>query len=362
MTRRSVAAALALLVPPALLGEEWRRVTEPPRLEFPADRGPHPAFLTEWWYATGRLTAEDGSRVGYQLVFFRRGVDPGPPQPGQSALRPRQVLAAHLAIADLESGRFHTAQRARRVAAGLAGWREGGLDLWLEDWSITLDGDGTLRLSAAERAAGLSLDVALRPGGPPVLHGDRGLSAKGPEPGNASAYLSWPRLESEAALTVTGVARTMRGTSWFDHEWGSSALGEGIAGWDWFGLRLADGRDLMLFMLRRADGSIAAHSAGTLVGADGSVIRLGAGDFTASPLSTWTSPATGARYPSRWRLRVPAAALELEITPALQECEVDGRTSTGTVYWEGPVDVAGTVAGEGYMELTGYAGTMAGRF
>jgi predicted secreted hydrolase len=362
MTRRSLHVLLLAVLPLVASGADWQRVTAPPRLEFPADHGPHPAFLTEWWYTTGRLTAEDGTQTGYQLVFFRRGVDPAPRQPGQSALRPRQVLAAHLAVADLGTGRFHVGQRARRVAADLAGWREGGLDLWLEDWAIRLGADGAIRLSASDRDAGLSLDVVLRPDRLLVLHGDRGLSAKGPEPGNASAYLSWTRMETEGSLTVAGAPRRVRGVSWFDHEWGSSTLGADVAGWDWFGLRLADGRDLMLFALRRADGTSAPYSAGTLVGADGSVIRLGAGDFSASPLATWASAATGATYPTRWRLEVPAAGLALVVTPPLGACEVDARASTGTVYWEGPVDVTGTVAGEGYMELTGHAGTMAGRF
>ncbi len=362
MTRRSGLAALIVHLPVAVTAAEWLRVTSPPQLEFPADHGPHPEFLTEWWYVTGRVSTDNDTAAGFQLAFFRRGIDPGVPQPGQSALHPRQVLAAHLAVADLGSVGFHAAQRGRRVAAGLAGWREGGLDLWLEDWSIRLGADGALHLSAADRTAGIGLDLVLQPRGPLVLHGDRGLSAKGPEVGNASAYVSWTRMETEGSLAVAGRVRRVRGVSWFDHEWGSSTLGEGIAGWDRFGLRLADGRDLMLFVLRRADGSSGPESAGTLVGADGSVRLMSARDFTATPRKAWTSPETGARYPSRWRLVVPSAGLALDIVPPLAACEVDGRASTGTVYWEGPVNVTGTVAGEGYMELTGYAGLLAGRF
>ena len=48
--------------------------------------------------------------------------------------------------------------------------------------------------------------------------------------------------------------------------------------------------------------------------------------------------------------------------PLLPEAELDGRTSTGVVYWEGPVSVSGSHTGEGYAELTGYAGSLEGRF
>jgi len=36
--------------------------------------------------------------------------------------------------------------------------------------------------------------------------------------------------------------------------------------------------------------------------------------------------------------------------------------STGVTYWEGPVELTGPTRGRGYAELTGYAGSLAGRF
>jgi predicted secreted hydrolase len=154
----------------------------------------------------------------------------------------------------------------------------------------------------------------------------------------------------------------VRGAAWLDHEWGSSQLGAGVVGWDWFSLRLADGRDLMLYRLRREDGSADRFSAGTVVGADGEVSRLQVEAFSVEPTGSWTSPSSGATYPSGWRLRVPGHGIELELEPLLESAEVDGTRSTGVVYWEGPVAASGSTSGEGYAELTGYAGSLAGRF
>jgi predicted secreted hydrolase len=155
----------------------------------------------------------------------------------------------------------------------------------------------------------------------------------------------------------------VRGQSWFDHEWSTSALGPGAVGWDWFSLQLDDGRELMLFQIRREDGSVEPVSGGTLVEADGRSRRLLQADTTVLVLDRWTSPESGAVYPSRWKVEVPAMALALEIEPRLADQEM--RTSF--VYWEGAVQVSGTsggrpIAGQGYVELTGYGRTMQGVF
>jgi len=355
-------AAVAVGASPAAAPDGWHRVERPPELVFPRDHGVHPVFQTEWWYVTGVVADPDGARRGFQLTFFRQGIDPSPPAPGQSDLRARQVLAGHLAVADLPARRFLTAERLRRADGRLAGWSSDGLDLWLEDWSIRLDAAGALHLSAEDRDAGIGLDLTIEPTRPLVRQGVGGFSQKGPETGNASVYLSWTRLATHGNLTVDGREIAVTGTSWMDHEWGTSQLGPAVVGWDWFSLRLNDGRDLMAYRLRRADGTADPFSSGTLVAPDGSVRHLTAADLVIQPGATWTSPATGATYPVHWRLAVPTAGIELELAPMLDNAEVDGRASTGVAYWEGPVTVAGSTSGEGYVELTGYAGSLSGRF
>ena len=130
------------------------------------------------------------------------------------------------------------------------------------------------------------------------------------------------------------------GEAWFDHEWSTSALGAGAVGWDWFSLQLDDGRELMHFQIRREDGAIEPVSGGTLVEPDGRTRRLSRDDVRIEVLGRWTSPDTGATYPSRWRLAVPSEGLDLLVEPWLEAQEM--RTSF--VYWEGAVRVEGTAS------------------
>jgi predicted secreted hydrolase len=351
------AAATDAAPPPA-----WTTVQPGIAIELPRDHGGHPETLTEWWYLTGTVHDAAGDEYGFQLTFFRRGIDPAPPAPGASALRARHVLASHLAVADIARNRLLHAERVRRADGWLAGVSETDLHVWLDRWELRRGPGDELTAVASDPAHGLALDLRLHPRKPPVLHGVGGYSRKGPEPGNASAYFSWTRLEARGTLTVGARRLEVAGEAWFDHEWGTSQLGAGVVGWDWFGLQLADGRELTAFALRRADGSTDPFSAGTLIAADGSTRPLAAGEFTVEPLAPRRSPGSGAVYASRWRIRVPSAGLDLEAVPRIRDAEIDARRSTGTIYWEGPVAVSGSVSGAGYAELTGYVTSMVGMF
>ena len=90
--------------------------------------------------------------------------------------------------------------------------------------------------------------------------------------------------------------------------------------------------------------------------ADGTIRPLEPADVRIETLAHWTSPRSRVRYPARWRLSVPSADLRLEIEPRLADQEL----IIGTRYWEGAVAVSGSaaarpVAGQGYVELVGYA-------
>jgi predicted secreted hydrolase len=362
--KKAKALLLILLAAAAIAAAAaWEQVTGAPELSFPRDHGAHPGYRSEWWYATGILYSTAGERYGYQLTFFRQCLDAGPIRPGHSHLRARQVLAAHLAVIDIGRGEHHLAQRLRRVGAGLAGFGENDLQVWLEDWELRRSGvveGGILVLVASDRAAGIGVELTLAPVSGPILHGEGGYSQKGAEPGNASVYVSWTRLATTGELTLASRQLQVTGESWFDHEWGTSQLGEGVAGWDWFGLRLDSQRELMVYHLRRHDGRIDPRSAGTLVEGNGEVVHhLASGDIVLHELDSWTSPASSATYPIAWRLQVPGHDIDLTVRALVADAELDTRQSTGTIYWEGPVEVTGTSHGQGYAELTGYTGQLA---
>ncbi len=344
--------------------DAFARATAARPFALPADHGPHFDYQTEWWYYTGNLAAADGRRFGFQLTFFRRGFSPGPP-PGGRGLSTNQVYFAHLAVTDVAARRHAAAERFARGAGGLAGATGESFAVWLEGWRAdSRNPDGSaVRIVARDKETGLSLDLQLAATKPLVAHGERGLSPKSGEPGNASYYVGYTRMTARGRIGAGGGEVEATGEAWFDHEWSTSALGPGAVGWDWFSLKLDEGRELMLFQIRREDGSTEAASGGTLVDPDGRPRRLRREDVSIDVLGHWTSPESGGRYPSRWRVRVPSAGLDLVVEPWLEAQEM--RTSF--VYWEGAVRVSGSsgarpVAGLGYVELTGYARSMQGVF
>jgi predicted secreted hydrolase len=353
-----VPVSASLAVSEAMAGDTagYARAIAPRPFVWPDDHGPHPGFKTEWWYLTGNLDATDGSgrRFGYQFTVFRVALA------SDSARRAsdwatRQLYMAHVTLSDVGAGRFYFAERFERGAAGLAGAQADPFRVWLADLDLrraegpALGGAFPMHLRAVSED-GAAYDLNLRPLKPPVFQGEAGLSRKGPEAGNASYYYSLTRLATTGTVTVGGEAIPVEGLSWMDREWSTSALGANLVGWDWFALHLADGRDLMLYQLRRADGTADPFSQGTVVSPDGTARHLGSEQFTLTPEGTWRSQREGT-YPARWRARIPSEGLDLVVTPALADQELDGTVR----YWEGAVTVEGSAAGRGYLEMTGYA-------
>jgi predicted secreted hydrolase len=354
---RGVVARLSV---PAALGDgdlaKYARVTSPRALVFPADHGPHPDFRTEWWYVTGNLTTAGGRHVGFELTFFRTALVPPAARAARgSAWASDQVYVAHFALTDTRGARFRAWSRASRAAQGLAGAQAEPFRVWLEDWSVSGEGSAVMPLTLEAAADDVTVRLTLDSAKPAVLQGDRGLSRKGPEPGNASFYYSFTRMTARGQIRIGAETLAVAGLAWMDREWSTSALGADLAGWDWWALQLDDGRDVMFYQLRRRDGTADPWSAGTLVDPRGVAHPVRREDLRVEVLGSWLSPASRVRYPSGWRLTLPRESLTLEVSPRLadQELRVDTR------YWEGAVAVRGVAAGrpitgQGYVELVGY--------
>ncbi|RPI15032.1 MAG: carotenoid 1,2-hydratase [Lysobacterales bacterium] len=322
-------------------------------LRFPADEGSHPAHRIEWWYVTGWARDTEGSPLGFQVTFFR--VRPGLGATNPSRFAARQILFGHAAVADPAKGKLRHAERSAREGFGLAYAREGGVDVRLDDWSLRQDGD---RYLADVRGDDFRMQLALERVQPPLLQGDRGYSRKGPSPSQASHYYSLPHLRVSGEIAVDGRSREVTGEAWFDHEWSSDVMDEESRGWDWMGINLDDGGALMAFRMRDATGG-ARWAAATLRAADGSLRAFPPDQVTWTPLRRWRSPRTGAEYPVEWRVTV--GGVSYRVRPLMDDAELDSRASTGTIYWEGPVEIAsddGRPLGRGYLELTGYAGRL----
>lgn len=335
----------------------YARATTVRDFAWPTDHGPHPAFKTEWWYVTGNVRATDGSdrRFGVQFTVFRSALAPDTAAARASGWATTQLYMAHVAIGDLAGGQFYSQERLARGAAGLAGSTPTRTFLGATEIAATgaPDASGAVPLHVTGSAQGAAFDLRARPTKPLVLQGDRGLSQKGAEVGNASYYYAQTRMATTGTVTLPGrdgapgETVPVEGLTWLDREWSTSLLGDGLTGWDWFALQLDDGRDLMLFQIR---GGADRVGEGSLVAADGAKTRLGVADFTLEPLGTWRA-SDGTEYPTRWRVRVPGQNLDVTVTAALDASELGGAVR----YWEGAVDVAGSASGTGFLEMTGYA-------
>ena len=336
--------------------EGWTAALSPRKFAFPEDHRAHPDYRIEWWYYTGNLEAENGRRFGYQLTFFRTGLHKDPQNPSRWSVR--DLYTAHFAVSDVGAEKHHCFQRNSRRGMGRADAKTDSYEVWNGDWKVWQSGE-THRLQAAE--ADVVIDLTLTPTKPPVLHGEQGLSQKGATAGNASHYYSLTRLSTTGQIRVGGRAFTVRGQSWMDHEFSTSFLEPGQLGWDWLAIQLDDGEDLMLYRMRRQDGSTDPFSSGSLVSPAGDLRHLSVNDFAMTPLESWDSPQTGAKYPLHWNVQLPSLGYELKIQPAFANQEMTTDDTTGISYWEGAIEVtgrrgAGQVSGRGYMELTGYAG------
>ena len=332
----------------------FARALKPKEFIFPPDHGPHNPYRSEWWYFTGNLKNPQGRQFGYELTFFRFALKASVPE-SKSAWRGNQLYMAHLSLTDVEKGRFYTDERFSRAGNDLAGASTKKYHVWLYDWSAKTEGEADFPLRLQAQSDGFAIDLLLTSQKSYVLQGDRGLSQKSREPGNASYYYSYPRLETEGAVTVAGDKFSVTGASWMDREWSTSALSDEQSGWDWFALQLSDNTELMFFQLRRKDGQPDRNGSGSFILADNTKIALQEHDVAIKILDTWKSPHSKITYPSHWLVTVPAQGLEVEVVPLIndQELNVSYR------YWEGAVSVKGTkngklISGQGYVELAGY--------
>lgn len=352
MNRREILrAALGLMAWPATAAEshdEFAPVVPGYVLRFPFDEGSHPQFRTEWWYVTGWLDTAPAPH-GFQVTFFR--IRPHAQTANPSRFAPRHILIAHAAVSDPDHGRLRHEQRSARAGFGLAEAQIGETNVHIDDWSLRSQSNAyAARIEAREFA----LDLRLQPTQPPLLQGENGFSRKGPDPASASYYYSLPHLSVSGRMRIGSTSRDVSGIAWLDHEWSSQIMDAHAVGWDWAGINLDDGSALMAFTMRRSDGGThwAAAKRRDALGMTESFVPT---EIRFEARRHWKSPRTGASYPIATRLR--AGAVDLHLSPLMDDQENDTRLSIGAIYWEGAVTAssAGKRVGRGYLELTGYA-------
>jgi predicted secreted hydrolase len=338
----------------AILGDDategFERATTVRAFTFPVDHGPHPAYRTEWWYLTGSLQDDQGQWYGVQFTAFRRALAPPATEPSHNPWRTPQVYLAHLALSDTTTDRHFDDQRMVRAHPQLAGARAQPFAVWVDGWTLASAGEAFLPLQLKAHSMSFGIDLVMSEGKPIVLQGEQGLSRKSPQ--QASYYYSMTRLKTTGTLRVGERTFKVHGHTWLDREWSTSVLSNAQIGWNWFALQLHQGDDVMLFKLRRQDGSRDPYDSGVWVDPEGAYRVLQEEDFNLTPLHYWRDE-HGVRWPIRWQLTFTEPPRSLVIEAAFPNQRMD----TTLVYWEGLVDVLSAEAriiGRGYMELTGY--------
>jgi predicted secreted hydrolase len=351
---------LALLLAAGTAQAQFRPALPGYEFNLPRDHFAHPEFELEWWYYTGNLTTEQGRRFGFELTFFRNAVERD--EPPTSAWDVDQLYLAHFAVTDIAGQQFFRAERLNRGGPGLAGADLTKAAIWNGNWQVAWQApeDPWAGQSLRAVADGVSIQLDLTPGKPAVINGENGVSQKSSGEGKASHYITFTRLNANGSLRIGNKAFDISGTAWMDHEFSSNSLGADQAGWDWLSLQLDDNSELMLYRLRRTDGSTDPYSAGTYVRPDGTARHLSSAEFSLTPGAFWTSPNTAGQYPLQWQVDVPILGLALIVTTPLDAQEIVPTRGRGPTYWEGAIDIAGRgpegdVSGVGYLEMTGYA-------
>lgn len=353
---------MLMCAPCGAISEDLFKKATPGRvLQFPRDHGKHPDFETEWWYFTGHLKDSKGVEYGFQVTFFRRGMFKDTANT-ESKWAVRDVYPAHFALTDPKAGIFRHRELIAREGPGLAEASQENLNVRVKDWYAKMEG-GKIQLSAS--SGDEKLQLTLTPEKPLVLHGSKGFSIKGNNPSQASYYYSFTRLKAQGTLYMNNTSHNVSGIAWMDHEFGSSVMLSGQSGWDWFSIQMDDGSELMVFNMRKLDNSKERYF-GTYVRPDGVGENLKNMEITIDGKETWKSPITKAIYPSGWKISIKELGLGLDVIPLMKNQELISEGSTGIVYWEGAVKINGLkmgkqVSGKGYVELTGYAHSMAGR-
>ena len=98
---------------------DWAAAEGTRTWSFPRDHGAHPEARTEWWYLTAILADGEGRRFGVPADLLPQGLDPAPPEAGDSPLRARQAVRPPRGGRG-GSGRFRHAERVGRAGASPA--------------------------------------------------------------------------------------------------------------------------------------------------------------------------------------------------------------------------------------------------
>ncbi len=269
----------------------------------------------EWWYVTGVLADQEERQYFYQFTVFHG-----------YRLNMFEGYILHLAVTDVSGGRHWFFEDFSPPHDRVFGNQK---EIVFKDSRIVMASSSGLVTAMEVRgeAGDFSFAFHLRPRKGAVWHGRNGIVTMGHEDQAAqrSFYYSYTDLETEGGLVINGASLPVKGGSWFDRQWGVFTE----TGWDWFSLRLADGRDIMLFSFPAS-----GYGAGTIVAPDGRAVSVPS--FRLQRLKSVEYSAPDAVFSLGWRVVLDTGE-EFRILPLMAD-QYNPAENTPP-YWEGVCSV-----------------------
>ena len=377
---------------------------------------PHGSSTTEWWYMNTHLTVGEGRKLSLFACFFRqvKGQDP-------VTKEPLYAHSTTWALSDVDRKKYTHVSRVDRSAPeeGLKRMKrglgakdprlnralaemlerdalpspdrmfEGRVFVNLDKLELEYAGDsfeklddGSYRVRLEDEKTGVSADLTFEPLKPPTRHGDDGV-VRGSD-NERMFYYFIPRCRVTGWVSQDGEKlEVTEGQGWYDHEFGvghrdfdeyeGDALltaeelervheerrtekQENSVAWNWLSCQLDDGTDITAYPLVYLTTQESAGDHAIVIAPDGT--RSSHDDMTFEPLESWQSSQTFFEYPTRWRLKIPSARVDVEVTASFDDQEFITLISKPS-FWEGRVEVEGTIGtkpvqGPGYVERSGY--------
>ncbi len=332
----------------------YKKAFDVVEFNFPDDHYAHNDYKIEWWYFTGNLQDNSGHKFGYQFTIFRNGLSTDTIM--QSSFDSKNIYLAHFALSDISNNKFYYSEKTMREVLDIAGADSNKKKIYIENWEIKMNYSDnpempTFYISAKDSVKEIKLQLI--PEKKVVLHGNRGLSPKSFDAGNASYYYSYTNLKTNGKITINNENYFVNGKSWFDREWSTSALAKNQSGWDWFSLQMDDSTEIMCFRLRDEDNNT-NFAKGTYIDKYGNSTYINANEFSINPIEYYTTK-SGKKYPAKWIIEYIPKKIKLQIETNIAEQEL----IVFTHYYEGSVRFTGNkntskINGLGYVELTGY--------
>ncbi|MTI85045.1 MAG: hypothetical protein FH756_14405 [Firmicutes bacterium] len=356
----------------------------PVGIRLPGDAGLHPLSNIEWWYSYGFLYGDKGSNFaviasffsfgelpcfkGHYIIFSIIDLDNNIHRSysfidGQGLINLLFYIPYSLLFdpankrlwslySDLLMGKLPSPHRRMKDVS----IQMYPLQLGYGDNSLTFSNQLSHEFKIDLAGDEIKIDLQFTPQKPITLVGKTGKP-------NRLYYYSFPRNYLQGQVKRNGIIENVSGEGWFDHQWGRDYMLTFNIGWDWFGIQLAGGRELLMNQFFDIGNKKTFSPMANLIESDGAL------RFTRNviyhPLRYWKSPLTNAIYPVEWNILIPDFNMQLNVRPYFnrQEMPVLGHLQA---IWEGVCIVTGVemspegqhgklLHGKGFMELVGYA-------